>query len=80
MCVCVCVYATSLSIPLSGHLVCLHVLAIMNSAAMNIGVHIFFSIRVFSGYMLRSGISRVILSNTLYHVEEILQSISRGGG
>ena len=40
-----------------GHLVCYHVLAIVNSAAMNIGVHVSFRIRVFSGYMPRSGIA-----------------------
>ena len=41
-----------------GHLGCFHVLAIVNSAAMNIGVHVPFRIRVFafSGYMPRSGI------------------------
>ena len=44
---------------LSGHLSCFHVLAIVNSAAMNIGVHVSFQIRVFifSEYMPRSGIS-----------------------
>ena len=31
-------------------------LAIVNSAAMNIGEHIFFQIRIFSGYMPKSGI------------------------
>ena len=31
-------------------------LAIVNSAAMNTEVHVCFQIRVFSGYMLRSGI------------------------
>ena len=39
------------------HLGCFHVLAIVNSAAMNIGVHVSFSISVSSGYMPRSGIA-----------------------
>ena len=34
-----------------------HVLAIVNSAAMNIGVHVSFWIMVFSGYMPSSGIA-----------------------
>ena len=38
-------------------LCCFHVLAIVNSAAMNIGVHVPFQIMVFSGYMPRSGIA-----------------------
>ena len=42
----------------NGHLGCFHVLNIVNSAAMNTGVHVFFSIMVFSGYMPSSGISR----------------------
>ena len=40
-----------------GHLGCFHVLAIVNSAAMNNGIHVSFSILVFSGYMPRSGIA-----------------------
>ena len=40
-----------------GHLGCFHVLAIVNSAAMNNGVHVSFSIMVSSGYMPRSGIA-----------------------
>ena len=40
-----------------GHLGCFHVLAIVNSAAMNIGVHVPFQIMVFSRYMPRSGIA-----------------------
>ena len=42
---------------LDGHLGCFHVLAIVNSAAMNTGVHVSFSIFVSSGYMSRSGIA-----------------------
>ena len=38
-----------------GHLGCFHVLAIVNSAAMNNGIHVSFSILVSSGYMPRSG-------------------------
>ena len=67
MCVCVCVCVSDVCgmcvyyiyYIVDGHLSCFHVLAIVNSAAMNIGVHISFRIRVlvFSGYMPRSGIA-----------------------
>ena len=40
-----------------GHLGCFHILAIVNSAAMNNGIHVSFSTLVSSGYMLRSGIA-----------------------
>ena len=40
-----------------GHLGYFHVLAIVNSAAMNNGIHVSFSILVSSGYMPRSGIA-----------------------
>ena len=40
-----------------GHLGYFHVLAIVNRAAVNIGVHVSFRIRVFSGYVPRSGIA-----------------------
>ena len=40
-----------------GYLRCFHVLAIVNSAAMNIGIHVSLSILVSSGYMPRSGVA-----------------------
>ena len=39
-----------------SHLGCSHVLAIVNSAAMNNGIHVSFSILVSSGYMSRNGL------------------------
>ena len=40
-----------------GQLGCFHVLAIVNNAAMNNGIHVSFSVLVFSGYMLKNGIA-----------------------
>ena len=40
-----------------GHLGCFHVLAIVNSAAMNNGIHVSLSVLVSSGYLPRSGIA-----------------------
>ena len=40
-----------------GHLGCSRVLAVVNGAAMNTGVHVSFSIAVFSGYVPSSGIA-----------------------
>ena len=43
--------------PVDGHLGSFHVLGIVNSASMNNGIHVCFSVLVFSGYMPRCGIS-----------------------
>ena len=40
-----------------GHLCCFHVLAIVNSAAVNNGIHLSFLILISSGYMPTSGIA-----------------------
>ena len=40
-----------------GHLVCFHVPAILNSAAINSGINVSFSVLAFSGYMPRCGIA-----------------------
>ena len=42
---------------IDGHLGCFHVLAILNSAAVNIGVRVSFPILASSGYMPKSGIA-----------------------
>ena len=53
MCVCVCVYIYT------------YVLAIVNSAAMNIEVHVSFKIMTLSGYVPRSGIAESY-SNSIF--------------
>ena len=52
-----------------GHLGCFHVLAIVNSAAMNTGVRVSFRIRVLSGYLPRSRIEGSY-GNSVYFFEE----------
>ena len=50
-------YHNFIHLSVNGHLGCFHVLAIVNSAAVNNGIHVSFSILVSSGYMPRSGIA-----------------------
>ena len=47
-----------------GRLDCFLVLAIINNAAMNIGVHVSFQSKVFSGYMPRGAVARSHVSCT----------------
>ena len=54
---CICTTASLSISSVDGDLGCFHVLAIVNSAAMNNGIHVCFSILVSSGYMPRSGIA-----------------------
>ena len=55
-CVCVCVPHHLYHSSVDGHLGRFHVLATVNSAAMNIGVHVSFQAVFFSGYVPRCGI------------------------
>ena len=59
LCVCVCVYTHIFFIHsfVDGRLGCFHVLAIVNSDAIIIEMHVSFRIMVFSRYMPRSGIA-----------------------
>ena len=50
-------YNFLIHLSLDGHLGCFHILAIVNSVAVNNGIHVSFKILVSSGYVPRSGIA-----------------------
>ena len=59
---CIPLYICTTSSSVDGQLGCFHVLAIVNSAAVKIGVHVSLGAMFFFRYMPRSGIGSSILS------------------
>ena len=74
---CICT-TTCFHSSLDGHLGCFHVLAVVNSATVNIGVHVPFQIIVLSGYMPTNRVAGSY-GNSIFRFLRNFHTILHGG-
>ena len=61
-----------------GQLDCFHVLAAVDSAAVNIQVHVYFQVLVISGYVPMSGVAG-LYGNSIFSFQRNLHAVSHSG-